>query len=71
MASEDDPGFYAALEEAKASAREGGIPIGAALVAADGTTVLGQGHNMRVQKESATLHVSRSHQRSYRTKCRY
>lgn len=34
---------------------EGGIPIGAALIAEDGT-VLGTGHNMRIQKGSATLH---------------
>ncbi len=34
---------------------EGGIPIGAALVAADGT-VLGVGHNQRVQRGSAIHH---------------
>ncbi|KAF2459770.1 cytidine deaminase-like protein [Lineolata rhizophorae] len=53
---ESDPGFQAALEEARAGAAEGGIPIGAALVAADGR-ILGRGHNMRVQKSSATLHA--------------
>ena len=47
------------LELAKAEARtgrhEGGIPIGAALVADDGT-VLGVGHNRRVQMGSAIRH---------------
>lgn len=32
------------------------MPIGACLVAADGK-ILGRGHNMRVQKSSAILHV--------------
>jgi cytosine/creatinine deaminase len=54
--SETDPGFLAALSEAKKGAAEGGVPIGACLVANNGT-ILGQGHNMRVQKGSATLHV--------------
>ncbi|KKZ60210.1 cytosine deaminase [[Emmonsia] crescens] len=53
--SEQDPGFIAALEEAKKGAAEGGVPIGACLVSRDGK-ILGQGRNMRVQKGSATLH---------------
>lgn len=53
---EADPGFLAAVEEAKAGFEEGGVPIGACLVSKDGT-ILGRGHNMRVQKGSATLHV--------------
>ncbi|MCJ1350399.1 MAG: cytosine deaminase [Icmadophila ericetorum] len=52
---EQDPGFQAAVEEAKKGAAEGGVPIGACLVDKDGK-ILGQGHNMRVQKGSATLH---------------
>lgn len=35
--------------------QEGGIPIGGALIHKDGT-ILGRGHNMRIQKNSATLH---------------
>lgn len=63
--SANDLGFKAALEEARASASEGGVPIGACLVSAEGN-ILGRGHNMRVQKNSATLHVcSSSH--LYRT----
>lgn len=54
--SANDAGFIAALEEAKKSFAEGGVPIGACLVAADGV-ILGRGHNMRVQKSSAILHV--------------
>lgn len=53
---EEDPGFLAAVEEAKLGSKEGGVPIGACLVSKDGR-ILGQGHNMRVQKGSATLHV--------------
>jgi cytosine/creatinine deaminase len=54
MASE--PGFQIAVAEAKAGLAEGGIPIGAALIAADGK-VLGRGRNQRMQKGSPTLHV--------------
>lgn len=53
---ETDTGFKAALEEAQKGSNEGGVPIGAALVGADGR-ILGRGHNMRIQKNSATLHV--------------
>ncbi|KAF2261839.1 cytosine deaminase [Lojkania enalia] len=52
---ESDLGFQAALAEAQKGSDEGGVPIGAALVSADGK-VLGQGRNMRVQKGSPTLH---------------
>ena len=53
---EKDAGFQAALEEAKQGSAEGGVPIGACLVSADGK-ILGRGHNMRVQKGSPTIHV--------------
>lgn len=45
-----------ALAEAHASAVEGGIPIGAALFAADGT-LLGRGHNRRVQDGDPSMHA--------------
>lgn len=54
--STSDLGFRAAVEEAEAGYNEGGVPIGACLVSKDGK-ILGRGHNMRVQKGSATLHV--------------
>ncbi|KAM3419915.1 hypothetical protein BST61_g3235 [Cercospora zeina] len=57
--SASDPGFIAALGEAKKGSAEGGVPIGACLVAADGR-ILGRGHNMRVQKGSAILHAEMS-----------
>lgn len=43
-----------AIEEAERGLAEGGIPIGAVLVA--NGTVLGRGHNRRVQQGSAVLH---------------
>jgi tRNA(Arg) A34 adenosine deaminase TadA len=62
--SSEDPGFKAALQEACQGSREGGVPIGAALVSAEGK-ILGQGHNMRIQKCSATLHVRANLQPCY------
>ena len=44
-----------AVEEARLGLAEGGIPIGGALVAADGT-VLGRGHNRRVQDDDPSVH---------------
>ena len=44
-----------AVEEARAGLAEGGIPIGAALFAANGT-VLGRGHNRRVQDGDPSMH---------------
>ena len=44
-----------AVEEARAGLAEGGIPIGAALFHRDGT-LLGRGHNRRVQDGDPSLH---------------
>jgi cytosine/creatinine deaminase len=44
-----------ALEEARSGLAEGGIPIGGALFAADGT-LLGRGHNRRVQDDDPAMH---------------
>jgi cytosine deaminase len=49
-----DPFLAAALAEAEAGLREGGIPIGSVIVV-DGD-VIGRGHNRRVQKGSPILH---------------
>jgi cytosine deaminase len=60
-----------ALEEAKAGLAEGGIPIGGALFGADGT-LLGRGHNRRVQDGDPAMHGETAafrdagRQRSYR-----
>jgi creatinine deaminase len=43
-----------AFEEAERGRAEGGIPIGAVLV--HGHTIIGRGHNRRVQQGSAVLH---------------
>lgn len=60
-----------AAAEARAGAAEGGIPIGAALFAADGR-LLGSGRNRRVQDGDAAMHAetdafrNAGRQRSYR-----
>ncbi len=60
-----------AIEEAQAGLAEGGIPIGAALFAADGT-LLGRGHNRRVQDDDPSMHAETAafraagRQRTYR-----
>ncbi|MBL9150104.1 MAG: nucleoside deaminase [Phycisphaerae bacterium] len=46
----------AAIEQARKSWDEGGIPIGSALVDAKGT-IVSLGHNRRVQKGSGILHA--------------
>ncbi|HWE66333.1 MAG TPA: nucleoside deaminase [Acidimicrobiales bacterium] len=45
-----------ALAEARLGLEEGGIPIGAALFHRDGT-LLGRGHNRRVQDDDASTHA--------------
>jgi cytosine deaminase len=60
-----------ALEEAHLGLTEGGIPIGAALFRRDGT-LLGRGHNRRVQENDPSVHAETDafrkagRQRSYR-----
>ena len=51
-----DPRLAVALEEARLGLAEGGIPIGAALLRADGT-LLGRGHNRRVQDGAPSMHA--------------
>jgi cytosine deaminase len=60
-----------AIEEARIGLAEGGIPIGAALFKSDGT-LLGRGHNRRVQDGDPSVHGetdafrNAGRQRSYR-----
>jgi cytosine deaminase len=60
-----------AIAEARLGLEEGGIPIGGALFAADGT-LLGRGHNRRVQLDDPSIHGetdafrNAGRQRSYR-----
>jgi len=56
--SAPDPGglLEVALAEARAGLEEGGIPIGAALFAEDGT-LLGRGRNRRVQDDDPSMHA--------------
>jgi len=68
----DPTGWLAiALDEAKLGLAEGGIPIGAALIGSDGS-VLGRGHNLRVQNDDPSIHGETAafrnagRQRSYR-----
>ena len=48
-----------ALEEAQIGAAAGGVPIGAALFHRDGT-LLGRGHNRRVQDDDPSVHAETS-----------
>src|SRR6476659_2082207 len=50
----NDSFLQAAIEEARQGLAEGGIPIGSVIV--HGDTIIGRGHNRRVQKGSAILH---------------
>jgi cytosine deaminase len=49
-----DPFLLAAVEEAERGLSEGGIPIGSVLV--NSGTLVGRGHNRRVQRGSSILH---------------
>jgi cytosine/creatinine deaminase len=69
-----DPGTLldTALDEARTGLEEGGVPIGAALFAADGT-LLGRGRNRRVQDDDPSMHAETAafraagRQRDYRS----
>ncbi len=50
-----DKFLEAAFNEAKKGLEEGGIPIGSVLVIDN--TIVGRGHNRRVQNSSAILHA--------------
>ena len=60
-----------AIEEARMGRAEGGVPIGGALFSDDGT-LLGRGHNRRVQEDDPSIHGETDafrkagRQRSYR-----
>ena len=62
-----------AIEEARTSLSEGGIPIGAALFDGNGK-LLGRGHNLRVQEDDPAMHAetdafrNAGRHRSYRDK---
>jgi creatinine deaminase len=67
----DDQMLEVALNEARKGLAEGGIPIGAAIFASDGS-LLGSGHNRRVQHGDPSAHGetdafrNAGRQRSYR-----
>src|ERR1700679_3287036 len=48
----DLEGIRVAIEQARKSYSEGGIPIGGALIALPSQKILGSGHNQRIQKGS-------------------
>ncbi len=50
-----DKFMNAAIEEARRSQKEGGLPIGSVLVKAG--KIIGRGHNQRVQKNNPILHA--------------
>jgi cytosine deaminase len=50
-----DEFLRAAIDEARLGLAEGGVPIGSVLVIAG--TIVGRGHNRRVQMQSAILHA--------------
>ncbi|MGD8200814.1 nucleoside deaminase [Ornithinimicrobium sp. W1679] len=52
----DRAGLEVALAEARAGQAEGGVPIGAVLLDADGQ-VIGRGHNRRVQEHDPSAHA--------------
>jgi cytosine deaminase len=67
----DEEMLAVAVEEARLGLAEGGVPVGGALFGADGT-LLGRGHNRRVQDDDPSVHgetaafKNAGRQRSYR-----
>jgi cytosine deaminase len=55
LAQDRDPFLMAAIEEARAGLREGGLPIGSVLVR--GGQIIGKGHNRRVQRGDPMAHA--------------
>ncbi|NJK30429.1 MAG: nucleoside deaminase, partial [Acaryochloris sp. SU_5_25] len=53
-----DPFMEAAIHEAQLGLAVGGIPIGSVVVKDE--TIVGRGHNLRVQRGSAILHAEMS-----------
>ncbi|NJK29240.1 MAG: nucleoside deaminase [Acaryochloris sp. RU_4_1] len=53
-----DPFMEAAIHEAQLGSAVGGIPIGSVVVKDE--TIVGRGHNLRVQRGSAILHAEMS-----------
>ena len=51
----DEQFLSVAFEEAQTGLNEGGVPVGAALFSADGS-LLGRGHNRRVQNDDPSVH---------------
>ncbi|THZ10626.1 cytosine deaminase [Aureobasidium pullulans] len=58
---ESDIGFQAALEEARKGAAEGGVPIGACLVGADGKILVGAAEVVMGLGLIDTLHDAKKH----------
>ncbi|GGK69041.1 nucleoside deaminase [Ornithinimicrobium pekingense] len=56
LSPSDRAGLEAALHEARQGQQEGGVPIGAVLLAADGR-IIGRGHNRRVQAGDPSAHA--------------
>jgi len=56
LSDHDRAALDAAIEQARKSLAEGGIPIGAALMAPDGS-IVAAGHNERVQSGDPTAHA--------------
>jgi creatinine deaminase len=55
MTTSDRDMLAVAVEEARSGLAEGGVPVGGALFGADGT-LLGRGHNRRVQDGDPSVH---------------